>query len=68
MDCLDDANQVQTDLALANSIGGGQAITGTPAVAWRLNGGEVRLDIISRRPNNDELASLVAFAESLQQP
>ncbi len=57
LDCAETANQYQIDQAYAGQYSG--QITGTPAVGWRLNGGEVRLDVISRQPSADELAGLV---------
>lgn len=57
LDCAETANQYQADQALAAQYSG--QITGTPAVAWRLNDSELRLDVISRGPSADELAALV---------
>lgn len=67
LDCVEDADQVDTDLALARSVDDGSTISGTPALAWRLNDGPIRTDIINRQPTHEQLASLVAFAESLPQ-
>lgn len=68
MACVEDATQYQTDSELAMSFSddnGQQLITGTPTVGWRLNGSEVRFDVINRRPTYDELAALVAeFGEA----
>lgn len=63
LDCTDTATQYQTDQALAGQY---QQITGTPAVAWRLNGGNLRLDTINRRPSYDELATLVEVFGQVQ--
>lgn len=57
LDCTETANQYRTDQALAAQYSG--QITGTPAVTWRLNGSELRLDVINRGPSADELADLV---------
>jgi len=57
LDCIDnDATQYQTDQALAGEY---SEITGTPSVAWRLNGGELRLDVIPRQPTADQLSALI---------
>jgi hypothetical protein len=57
LDCTGEANQYLTDVALANQFG--ENVTGTPAVGWRLNGGDVRFDIINRQPSVAEVGILV---------
>lgn len=57
LDCADEVSQYQTDQQYASQFG--NQITGTPAVGWRLNNGEVRLDIINRQPTYEDLAGLV---------
>lgn len=57
LDCAETANQYQVDQLYASQLDG--QITGTPALGWRLNGSEVRFDVISRQPSADELAALV---------
>ena len=57
LDCADEATQYQTDQALAGQYN--DQITGTPAVAWRLNNGPIRLDVINRQPSYEDLAALV---------
>lgn len=59
LDCAETANQYQTDAQVAGQVGDGNAISGTPAVAWRLNNSDIRLDIINRQPTYDDLAGLV---------
>ena len=59
LDCADSATQYQTDAQVAGQVGDGNQITGTPAVGWRLNGGDIRLDVINRQPTYDDLAGLV---------
>jgi protein-disulfide isomerase len=57
LDCTGEANQYVTDVALAQQFG--ENVSGTPAVGWRLNGGEVRFDIINRQPSVEEVGVLV---------
>lgn len=57
LDCADEATQYQTDQAFAGNFQ--DQITGTPAVAWRLNGGPIRLDVINRQPSYEDLSALV---------
>lgn len=57
LDCASEVNQYETDRQLAGQFG--DAISGTPAVAWRLNNGDIRLDIINRQPTYEDLAGLV---------
>lgn len=58
LECTSAANQYQVDMALAGQYG--DYVTGTPSVGWRVNGGEVRFDIISRQPSVEELAVLIS--------
>lgn len=58
LECSSTASQHNTDMALASQYG--DYVTGTPAVGWRLNGGDVRFDIISRQPTVEELGVLIA--------
>jgi len=58
LDCVrDDADQYRTDQQLASQYR--ERITGTPSVVWRDADGNIRLDGISRQPNNAQLSSLV---------
>ncbi|MEO1288032.1 MAG: thioredoxin domain-containing protein [Chloroflexota bacterium] len=57
LDCAETADQFQIDQQLASQQN--NQITGTPAVAWRDNTGRLRLDVINRQPNNEQLANLV---------
>ncbi|MGJ3241001.1 MAG: DsbA family protein [Anaerolineae bacterium] len=57
LDCAETANQYQADQQLASTLN--NQITGTPAVAWRLNNGNIRLDVINRQPTYEQLAGLV---------
>lgn len=62
LSCANENNQYLTDQTLASSLvdsSGQQIVTGTPSVGWRLNGSEVRFDIISRRPSYQELSALI---------
>lgn len=59
LDCADEVNQYQIDQQYAGQFN--NQVTGTPAVAWRLNGGEVRFDLINRQPTYEELSGLVDF-------
>lgn len=61
LSCTSDANQYTVDATLANSltVNGERVITGTPSVGWRLNGDQVRFDVITRRPSYEELSALV---------
>jgi len=61
MACASTANQYQTDTAFAQSltVDGQPAITGTPTIAWRLNGGDVRFDTITGHPTSQQLGALV---------
>lgn len=65
LNCANDADQYNTDAVLSQNQS--QEITGTPTIVWRLNGGQIRFDVINRRPTIEELASLVAFANSIGQ-
>jgi protein-disulfide isomerase len=58
LDCLKTAEQAQVDQTLAGQF---EQITGTPSVGWRLNGGPIRFDTISRRPTPGEIGVLVEF-------
>lgn len=64
LDCAEEANQYTIDQAAANAGNLAGQITGTPAVGWRLNGGPVRLDIISRRPSAQQMGELVQLMGS----
>ncbi|MEO1164411.1 MAG: thioredoxin domain-containing protein [Chloroflexota bacterium] len=64
LDCTEEANQWQADQAASNVGALAGQITGTPAVGWRLNGGPVRLDIISRRPNTQQIGELITLFSS----
>lgn len=61
LDCAEEANQWQSDQAAANQGNLAGQITGTPAVGWRLNDGPVRLDIINRRPNTEQIGELITL-------
>lgn len=58
LDCTSEASQFVTDQTLAQQYG--EQVTGTPAVAWRLNNGDIRFDFISRQPTVAELGALVS--------
>jgi hypothetical protein len=60
LDCTSEATQYQTDVALAQTYG--DNVSGTPSVAWRLNGGDVRFDIINRQPDASAIGVLLNFA------
>ena len=62
LSCASNSTQYVTDEALARSFktsDGQGVVTGTPTLGWRLNGGDVRFDIISRQPTYQELAALI---------
>jgi protein-disulfide isomerase len=59
LNCTSEAEQYTVDMNLANQYG--DAVTGTPAVGWRLDGGSVRFDIISRQPTVREMGSLITM-------
>lgn len=63
LNCVATADQYQTDAQLANLY---EQITGTPSIAWRLNGGDIRFDIINRRPSPAQIGSLIQLAEQSQ--
>lgn len=56
LECTETATQYQADQALAGEY---SEITGTPSLAWRLNDGELRLDVIPRQPTPEQLTALV---------
>jgi hypothetical protein len=60
LDCTGEANQYETDVDLAQTYG--DNVSGTPAVGWRLNGSDVRFDIINRQPDVSALGILLNFA------
>ena len=62
LDCTSEANQYTVDMALANQFG--ENVTGTPAVGWRMNGGEVRFDFISRQPDLSQIDGLIRTFEN----
>jgi protein-disulfide isomerase len=64
LECLETADQYQIDGSLADQYD--EAITGTPSVVWRLNGGDIRFDIIPRRPTAAQIGSLLELAEQSQ--
>lgn len=58
LECIEEPDkQWQTDSQLAGTF---SQITGTPAVAYRIDGGELRFDSISRRPTSGEISSFLA--------
>lgn len=59
LECMRDADQWQADQRLASRY---SEITGTPSVGWRLNGGELRFDVINRRPSPDQIGGLLELA------
>lgn len=62
LNCTSTATQYITDATFARAFtnsAGEPIITGTPTVGWRLNGSEVRFDVISRRPSYNEIAALI---------
>jgi protein-disulfide isomerase len=63
LECLETADQYQIDGQLANQY---EQVTGTPSVGWRLNGGDIRFDIIGRRPSAAQIGSLLELAEQSQ--
>jgi protein-disulfide isomerase len=60
LDCTGEANQYETDVDLAQTYG--DNVSGTPAVGWRLNGSDVRFDIINRQPDVSAIGILLNFA------
>lgn len=63
LDCLETADQYQIDGRLADQY---EEVTGTPSVGWRLNGGDVRFDIIGRRPSVAQIGNLLELAANSQ--
>jgi protein-disulfide isomerase len=63
LDCLETADQYQIDGQLASQY---EQVTGTPSVGWRLNGGDIRFDIINRRPTPAQIGSLLDLAVQTQ--
>jgi protein-disulfide isomerase len=59
LNCTSEADQYTTDMALANQFG--ENVSGTPSVGWRMNGGEVRFDVINRQPTLDQIGTLISM-------
>jgi protein-disulfide isomerase len=64
LNCTSEADQYTTDMALANQFG--ENVSGTPAVGWRMNGGEVRFDVINRQPTLDQIGTLISMFSQAQ--